>query len=250
MSEPSRMPRYDVRNDGIGPYAVFYCDKCEREYRSQPDVTGTIAKDIGRQAAGDFLRRIPLFGGAVADSVTGEDPRYINSLTPQQLDKAWGQVKQYFRECPTCLQTLCLSDFDEKSGFCQDDSPRGAEIAQAQAEQAAGVVKGIASVFGLDGAIKQATEAAQRAASATTARCPNDGTLTPPGTKFCPECGTAMIQPTVVRCSKCGADARGAKFCPECGTKIEQAPAPAKCPSCGADAKGAKFCPECGTKIV
>ena len=34
------MPRYDVRNDGIGPYAVFYCDICSREFRSQPDVTG------------------------------------------------------------------------------------------------------------------------------------------------------------------------------------------------------------------
>jgi len=31
MSAPSRMPRYDVRNDGVGPYAVFYCDKCDRE---------------------------------------------------------------------------------------------------------------------------------------------------------------------------------------------------------------------------
>lgn len=249
MSAPSRMPRYDVRNDGVGPYAVFYCDRCEREYRSQPDVTGTIAKDIGRQTASDLLRRIPLFGNAVADNVTGEDPRYAISLTPQQLDKAWGQVKQYFRECPTCAQILCLSDFDEKSGFCQDDSPRAAEIAQAEAEQAAGVVKGIANVFGLGAAIKQASEAAQRAANATTARCPQDGTLAPPGTKFCPECGTKMIQPVVARCPKCGADAQGAKFCPECGTKIEQAPAPAKCPSCGADVKGAKFCPECGTKI-
>ena len=250
MSEPSRMPRYDVRNDGVGPYAAFYCDRCEREYRSQPDITNTIAKDIGRQTAGDLLRRIPLFGSSVADSVTGEDPRYVNSLTPQQLDKAWSQVKQYFRECPTCRQILCLSDFDEKSGFCQDDSPRAAEIAQAQAEQAAGVAKGIANVFGLGGVIKQAADAAQRTANATTARCPNDGTVAPPGTKFCPECGTAMIQPTVVRCPKCGTDAKGAKFCPECGTKIEQVPAPAKCPSCGADAKGAKFCPECGTKIV
>ena len=41
------MPRYEVHNDGIGPYAIFYCDKCSREYRSQPDVGGTIAQDIG-----------------------------------------------------------------------------------------------------------------------------------------------------------------------------------------------------------
>jgi rubrerythrin len=250
MSDPSRMPRYDVRNDGIGPYAVFYCDKCDREYRSQPDIGGTIANDVGRQAASDVLRRIPLFGRAVADSVAGEDPRYTMNLTPPQLEKAWGQVKQYYRECPTCRQILCLSDFDEKSGFCQDDSPRAGEIAQAQAEQAAGIAKGFANVFGLGGAIKQASEAAQRAANATTARCPKDGALAAPGTKFCPECGTAMIQPPSARCPKCGIDVRGAKFCPDCGTKIEQAPAPAKCPSCGADAQGAKFCPECGAKIA
>jgi hypothetical protein len=249
MSEPSRMPRYNVSNDGIGPYAVFYCDKCEREYRSQPDVGGTIAKDIGRQAAGDMLRRIPIFGRAVADNVAGEDPRYSNSLTPAQLDKAWGQVRQYFRECPTCQQILCLSDFDEKSGYCQDDSPRANEIAQAQAEQAASVAKGIANVFGLSGVIKQVAETAQRA-SVTTARCPKDGTLAAAGTKFCPECGAAMIQPAAAKCSKCGADAKGAKFCPECGTKMEAAVVPGKCPSCGADAKGAKFCPECGTKLA
>ena len=46
---PDRMPRYDVRNDGVGPYAAFYCDKCNREYRSQPDVGNTIAKDVGRR---------------------------------------------------------------------------------------------------------------------------------------------------------------------------------------------------------
>ena len=32
--EPSRMPRYDISNDGMGPYAVFYCDRDERQYRS------------------------------------------------------------------------------------------------------------------------------------------------------------------------------------------------------------------------
>ncbi len=249
MSDPSRMARYDTRNDGIGPYAVFYCDQCNREYRSQPDIAGTIASDIGRQATGDLLRKIPLFGHAVADNVTGQDPRYVTSLTPQQVAKAWDQVKQYFRECPTCHQILCLTDFDEKSGFCREDSPRANEIAQAEAEQAASVVKGIANVFGLGDAVKKATEAAQLAAT-TAARCPKDGTLAAVGTKFCPACGTAMVQPAADPCPKCGADVKGGKFCPECGTKIERAAAVAICPSCGAETQGAKFCPECGKKLV
>jgi hypothetical protein len=247
MAEVTRMPRYDIRNDGIGPYAVFYCETCEREYRSQPEIASTIAKDVGKQAVGGFLRNIPLVGSSIANSVTGEDPRYINSLTSDQLAKAWGQVKINFRECPTCLRTVCLSDYDEKSGFCNEDSPRRNEVAEAQAEQAGNVIKGFANAFGLGNAMKQAEEAAKRA-SASVARCPNDGTLAAAGTKFCPECGSPMVQPASDNCPKCGAPASGAKFCPECGTKIERVEA-GKCSNCGAETKGAKFCPECGNKI-
>jgi hypothetical protein len=247
MPEPSRKPRYDIRNDGIGPYAVFYCEYCDREYRSQPEVIDTVAKDISKKALGGFLRNIPLVGGAVASSVTGDDPHYSLHLTPDQLEKAWIQVKINFRECPTCLRIVCLADFDEKSGYCNEDSPRRNEIAQAQAEQAGSVIKGFANVFGLGDAVKHAGEAVQRAAAAS-ARCPQDGTLAPAGTKFCPECGSPMIQPVSETCPNCGVDTKGAKFCPECGTKIERTPV-GICPKCGTDTKGAKFCPECGTKM-
>jgi ribosomal protein L32 len=248
MSTPTRMPRYDVRNDGIGPYAVFYCDKCNREFRSQPQIAATIAKDIGRQAAGGLLRSIPLVGGAVANRVA-EDPRYTYSLTPQQLDAAWKEVQVNFRQCPTCQLVVCLSDFDTQSGFCSEDSPRRAEIAQAQAQQVGGVLKGIADVFGVGEAIRGAAQAA-KTATANMARCPQDGTLAPAGTKFCPECGSPMVQPVADVCPKCGAELHGAKFCPQCGTKIERAPAaPTTCPNCGKETKGAKFCPECGTKV-
>ena len=248
MSTPSRMPRYDVRNDGTGPYAVFYCDRCNREFRSQPDIGGTIAKDIGREAVGGMLRNVPLFGRAVADSVVGQDPRYTNNLTPKQLEAAWEQVKEHYRQCPTCGEVVCLSDFDAQSGFCKEDSPRRNEMAQAEAEQAANVVKGLAGAFGLGAVVRNVSEAAKTAA-AQSARCPKDGTLAPAGTKFCPECGSPMVQPTVDACPKCGAETRGAKFCPECGTKIERAGA-GVCPKCGAPTKGAKFCPECGTKLA
>jgi len=247
MSVPTRMPRYEVRNDGAGPYAIFYCDKCNREFRSQPQIAATIAKDVGRQAMGGLLRNIPIVG-SVADRAV-EDARYTYHLTPQQLEAAWKEVQVNFRECPTCRLIVCLSDFDTQSGFCNEDSPRRTEIAQAQAQQAAGVLKGIADAFGIGDAIRGAAQAA-KSASANMAHCPKDGTLAAAGTKFCPECGSPMVQPVVDRCPKCGTEVQGAKFCPQCGTKIERAvPVPSFCPNCGAETKGAKFCPECGTKI-
>jgi len=239
------MPRYEVRNDGAGPYAVFYCDKCEREFRSTPDIGATVAKDIGRNALGGLLRNVPLVG-SVADRAM-EDQRYVYTLTPQQLEAAWRQVEPNFHECPTCKMIVCPSDWDAQSGYCTEDSPRREQIAQAQAEQAAGVLKGFASAFGLGEVVRSAAQAAQ-AASSNVARCPKDGTVAPAGTKFCPNCGSAMTQPQAQACPKCGTNVADAKFCPNCGAKIEQA-APSVCPNCGKETKGAKFCPECGTKV-
>jgi uncharacterized OB-fold protein len=252
MSAFSRMPRYDIRNDGAGPYAIFYCDVCSREFRSQPDIANTVVQDIGKQALGGFLRRVPLVGSVVADNVVGEDPRYSYKMTPAQLETAWKQVQVNFGgECPTCNRIVCKSDFDSQAGYCQEDSPRSGEIAESRGAQAGAAFKGLASAFGLGDVMKNAAEAADAAKRATemAARCLKDGTLAAPGTKFCPECGTPMLQPAAVKCTKCGAETHGAKFCPECGSKVEQAPAAAVCPSCGAQTKGAKFCPECGTKI-
>ncbi len=255
MTEPSRMPRYDVRNDGMGPYAVFYCECCDREFRSQPDLKNTISTDLGRKVAGDLLRKVPLFGGSLAENVAGQDPRYVYNLTPEQLKAHWDQVKERFRECPTCKKVVCISDFDERAGFCNEDSPRVNEITESRAEQAGAALKGLASAFGLGDTFKQVGEAAKQAgqaaqrASAAMARCPQDGTLAAAGTKFCPECGSPMVQPAAATCPKCGADTQGAKFCPNCGNKMEQPAPTGVCPSCGAQAGGAKFCPECGTKI-
>jgi ribosomal protein L32 len=251
MADFSRMPRYDIRNDGAGPYAIFYCDECGREFRSQPDIAATVTKDIGRQAASGLLRKIPLVGNSVADSVVGEDPRYSYKLNPAQLESAWKQVQVHFRECPTCNRIVCLTDFDSQTGFCREDSPRSSEIAESQGAQAGAAIKGFAAAFGLDkvvNTVNQAVDNTQKAMD-QMARCPNDGTLAAPGTKFCPECGAAMLQPAAATCPSCGAETMGAKFCPNCGTRVE-APRPSACPKCGTPANGAKFCPECGTKIA
>jgi hypothetical protein len=245
------MPRYDVRNDGTGPYAIFYCDECDREFRSQPNVGGTIANNIGQDVAGGLLRKIPLFGGALANNMERNDPRYTYDLTPQQLNEHWNQVKHNFRECPTCNRIVCLSDFDEQSGFCSEDSPRRDQIAEARGQQAGAALKGIANVFGFGSALEAAGKAAQQATS-QLARCPSCSSVAQAGTKFCPECGTAMVQPAASTCPKCGTETHGAKFCPNCGTKVEAAAPtpPANCPNCGAPANGAKFCGSCGTKLA
>jgi membrane protease subunit (stomatin/prohibitin family) len=192
----------------------------------------------------------------VADSIAGEDPRYTYEMSPAQLEKHWQQMQKNFGECPTCNRIVCLSDYDTQSGTCQEDSPRAGQIAEARASQAGAALKGFASAFGLGGAFdqaRQAAEEAQRRAAATTARCPSDGTLAPAGTKFCPNCGTPMVQPASTACPKCGSETGGARFCPNCGNKMEQAAppvAPAVCPNCGAETKGARFCAGCGTKLT
>ena len=253
MATFSRMPRYDIRNDGAGPYAIFYCDSCNREFRSRPDLANTVTKDVGRSALGGLLRKVPLVGSAVADNVVGEDPRYSYKMSQAQIDSAWKQVQDNFRECPTCNRIVCLSDFDTQSGCCQEDSPRSNEINESRGAQAGAALKGFASAFGLGDAIDKAQKAASEAAQRTKtqlATCPKDGTTAPAGTKFCPECGSPMQQPAVEKCPSCGAETHGAKFCPECVTKIERAPASTICPKCGTETKGAKFCPDCGNKMI
>ena len=306
MATPSRMPQSTVRNDGAGPYAVFVCEKCRREFRSQPakpdnsqikelgeQTVGNLLRNIpvlgetmantattavdslaqsltqaGTEAMGGLLHNIPIFGDAMANTVAAADPRRAQTLTPQQLNLAWQEVQSNFRECPTCRQIVCTADFDEASGVCKDHRGQpGAAAAGAAAAPTGSYGYGYGDSpsapaaatgsygYGYDStpnAPASAPTPAAPSANAPMARCPNDGTLAAPGTKFCPNCGSPMTQPQPAAaagiCPKCGTNAQGAKFCPNCGTKME-APAPAVCPSCGAETKGAKFCPNCGAKL-
>lgn len=209
----ARMARYDVRNDGAGPYAVFYCDRCSREFRSQPNVKATVAQTVTRSAFGGLLRGVPVIGDIVDSASPIQDPRYMTTLTPDQLSAAWSQMSAVFHECPTCRQLVCPTDWDAQSGFCTDDTPRRQEIADAQAQQAGAMVKGFAQAFGLGGVLRETA---------------------------------SMQDAAVAACVSCGADTKNAKFCPNCGKPVTLAAG--TCSSCGAQTKGAKFCPECGTK--
>ncbi len=60
MAEPSRMPRYDVRNDGIGPYAVFYCETCVTESTAASPLLVLPSQGIwGGRPLGGFCAECP-----------------------------------------------------------------------------------------------------------------------------------------------------------------------------------------------
>jgi hypothetical protein len=248
MTAPTRMPRYTVSNDGMGPYAIFYCDRDEREYRSTPAVAATVKDSVTRGALGGFLRNVPIVGNAAANQL--ENNQYRSSMNPDELQTAWGQVAQYFRECPTCHQIVCVPDFDEVSGYCNEDSPRRNEIAAAQAQQAAAMVQGFANAFGVGAAVQQGF--ANAAAQAGQQQAAGGPPPAPPQAAMPPEMRAAMVAGAVnaaagmAPCANCGTMlAAGAKFCANCGTPVAQARA---CANCGTElAAGAKFCANCGT---
>ena len=223
-----RMPRYYVSNEGMGPYATFYCDKCNREYRSQPNFKQTVTEDVKKGAFGGLLRNVPLVGDSMANNM--EQDRYRTAMTQDELNEAWKQVESYFRECPTCHQILCVPDFDEVTGYCDEDSPRRGQIAEAQAEQAAGAMKGFARAFGLDEAIKQGVAQSQAQQQAQQAQ--QSPVVTPGAGVTCSSCGSTV--------------AVGLKFCGNCGTPVAQEKT---CPNCGAKSSAA-FCGNCGTKLA
>jgi Double zinc ribbon len=249
MTAPTRMPRYTVSNDGVGPYAIFYCDRDNREYRSTPSVTQTVTDSVKRGALGGLLRNVPVVGWAAANQV--ENQQYRSSMSKDELNTAWGQVSQYFRECPTCHQIVCVPDFDEVSGFCNDDSPRAADIRAAQGQQAAAMVQGFANAFGVGAAMQrgmaqsQANAAAQEAGAAPGGAAPAaDGP--PPEVRAAMAAAAMNAAVGMTPCAKCGTPlAAGTKFCANCGTPVAQ---PAACAKCGTPlAPGAKFCANCGT---
>jgi len=220
--QPSRMPSYSISNDGSGPYAIFSCERCAREYRSASSVVKAVTQNVTKSALGGFLRNIPIVGNTAANSL--ENDQYRTTMSQQELAEAWGQMSSSFRQCPTCQQVVCMSDYDAVADTCTDDSPRAAEIEAAKAAQAAATFKGVADAFGLGGALSEGlakanAAAAVGAAAAASTTCTSCGATLAPGARFCASCGTPVAQPTA--CKRCGTQlSPGARFCASCGTPV------------------------------
>lgn len=77
-------------------------------------------------------------------------------------------------------------------------------------------------------------------------KCFSCGEDVPIGSKFCPKCGSNIVESTIT--CECGASvSASSKFCPNCGKPMNVVK---KCPKCGSDiTAGSAFCSECGFKI-
>lgn len=194
-----RMARYDVQNEGVGPFAVFFCDKCGRDFRTDPAISTSDVSNLGRSVLGGLLRAIPVVGYSVADNM--QDPRTLSTLTADQLQTAWGQVEHVFHECPTCLMIVCPTDFDAASGYCTEHIPRA-----PRRRKGGGAT----------------TPAGRDSAAAPAGRtCPQCQAAVPEGMAFCTNCGTRMPPPApaAIRCPNCGTMVAG-HFCGNCGTRV------------------------------
>jgi hypothetical protein len=194
-----RLPRYDVQNDGAGPYAVFYCDKCGRDFRTEPAVDAGSVQVIGRSAIEGLLREIPVVGDAIAGNL--EDPRYQRTLSLDQVRGAWDQVREFLHECPTCHMFVCPAEYDARSGYCKDDRPKQRPPATAPRGEDRG-----------------ARPAAATAEDRTT--CPHCHATVPAKFAFCTNCGQRLAPPEPITCPHSGTPVEG-RFCGNCGTKVE-----------------------------
>jgi Double zinc ribbon len=192
-----RLPRYDVQNDGAGPYAVFYCDKCGRDFRTEPAVDAGSVQVIGRSAIGGLLREIPVVGDAIAGNL--EDPRYQHTLSLDQVRGAWEQVREFLHECPTCHMFVCPAEYDARSGYCKEDRPKQRPPAAPRGKD------------------RGARPAAATAEDLTT--CPHCHAAVPARFAFCTNCGQRLAPPEPITCPQCGTPVEG-RFCGNCGTRV------------------------------
>jgi membrane protease subunit (stomatin/prohibitin family) len=113
-----------------------------------------------------------------------------------------------------------------KAARAMGDAAAGGGGGEAGSLAGAGVGLGAGVGIGaaMAGAISQAMQGGQQAATPASAApgavvCGKCGTANPAGSKFCNNCGSVLSAAT--KCSKCGFEnAVGAKFCNNCGNKL------------------------------
>lgn len=176
-------------------------------------MTGEIATSA-RNALGDNFQRLGL------ELTTFQ----ISAITPpeevqQRIDERSGMAA--LGDMRTYMQYKTA----QAIGDAATNPGSGGDVTSTGVGVGAGLGMGQAMAQSMRDAFSQPPQqaaAAGGAAAPATITCPNCQATIPAGSKFCPNCGTALQQPAVtVTCPKCGSqNAAGAKFCTNCGTAL------------------------------
>jgi membrane protease subunit (stomatin/prohibitin family) len=193
----------------------FYCDRCGTGYRTgfKPYALGTVTGAI--DAAGSF------FGGVLARTA-GLVERARSASWEKAHDSAFleamDELKPDFIQCPRCSSWVCRDKcWNVGKGLCKVCAPDlSVEMAAAQANRTVEEIWAHSKMAQEDRKMLQEKSWRQ----GVRATCPACGVPLPSNSKFCPECGSKIVNE--YSCVQCGAKITGeAKFCPECGTKID-----------------------------
>ncbi len=190
----------------------FYCDRCGSGYRTpfKPSMTGKVngVLDAANSLFGGFL-------GRAADLSNKVHTAAWEKAHDAAFEEALQELKSEFIQCPRCSSWVCRSScWNTKRGLCKQCAPDlGVEMSAAQASRSVEEVWAHACMSNED---KKLSEDNWR--ETIRATCPQCEKPLASNAKFCPECGTTLVNKNV--CSKCGTLlSLGAKFCAECGNK-------------------------------
>lgn len=192
----------------------FYCDKCGTGYRTRfkPSKIGMVTGAL--EAVGG------MFGGIFGQAANlGEKARSATWETAHDdaFSEAMQELRPDFTQCPRCNSWVCKSRcWNNGKGLCKNCAPDlGVEMSAAQASRTVEEIWAHSKVAEDDREMLQ--EKSWR--EGVMASCPACNAPLAQKTKFCPECGAAIMPDNT--CKKCNAKlTAGTKFCGNCGEKV------------------------------
>jgi len=187
----------------------FHCDHCGNGFQST-----YVANKAG--VAGDLLRAAGGFLGGILGNVGNssyEIQRAVGGpMHDRALQAAVAEIKPLFNQCHRCGTWVCRQIcWNPGQNLCKQCAPLlGEEVGAAQAAAMVNQVR-------------------ERAAAVDQTQ------------------GANVTDQRSAHCTGCGADTGGARFCPQCGTPVIQK---RRCGSCGKESDASvRFCPDCGGRM-
>lgn len=227
MALISFVSNYDDLSTDRGYQFRFRCDKCGNGHMTQfkPSTLG-MAQSLLNVAGS-------LFGGSASlGNAAYEVQRAVGGkVHDAALAEAVEEARPAFRQCTRCGKWVCGEVcWNAQANQCENCAPDfrehlAANQAQAKSDAARDQLYEKARTTNYTAGVDMSAEAYVGGPTAATnlqdkkLTCAGCGATVAESSKFCGECGQAVVKAGPKTCGKCGT-VSSAKFCPECGTKM------------------------------